>query len=162
MLKLGSKYGTHLNINNAADDSNTVSTFKSEQTEVTSSLTTRFPADEKIKERIQEQWFQDALFHIISDAYCNNKAQPSNEVLAFTKCWNSADDFKENLLQAFEVTTSKDDIVTNKEIVAWSEVNGFKISATKIGIEMSKIKGIEKVAKSNGAQYMCLRQRLPF
>jgi hypothetical protein len=158
----GSKYGTHLNINNAADDSNTVSTFKSEQTEVTSSLTTRFPADEKIKERIQEQWFQDALFHIISDAYCNNKAQPSNEVLAFTKCWNSADDFKENLLQAFEVTTSKDDIVTNKEIVAWSEVNGFKISATKIGIEMSKIKGIEKVAKSNGAQYMCLRQRLPF
>jgi phage/plasmid-associated DNA primase len=116
-------------------------------------------ADPDIKEKVQQEWFQDALFHIIADAYTKSKSQPPPEVSDFTKCWNSEDSFVDNLLLDFEVTQSREDEVTNKEIVAWCDSNGFKISAIKIGLEMSKVKGIEKVTKSKGASYLCLKRK---
>lgn len=118
-------------------------------------------ADPKLKDIINQSWFSEALFHLLTDAYTPEKSAIPATVQSFTSSWNAEDDFLANLLQYYEVTGNHaEDQISNKELVQWASDNNFKISSIQIGLEILKVNGVKKKATNHGVQYCGIR-RIP-
>ena len=115
-------------------------------------------ADPNLTGTIKEQWFVEALFHLLTDSYKSEKSVVPRDVQAFTSTWNAEDDFISNLMQYYEVTGRPTDQVSNKELVQWAQDYNFKISSVKIGLEIQKIIGVTRKSTKHGTCYSGIRK----
>ena len=119
--------------------------------------------DADIKERVREEWFMNALFHILEDEFQHTKVTIPDEVIKSTQVWAATETFLSQLEEDFEITGNLEHCVSNKTITEWAKQDrNMNISATRIGKEMKKLeqRGVISARKNHGqAFYQGITQR---
>jgi len=120
-------------------------------------------ADPDIKSvKLKQIQYIDAFFHIVRHSYLKTSPNVPQSVKDSTKEWNKADNFIESLLDEFKVTKDQNDYITNDEIMSFIKDRGFEITATKMGIMIKTIKGIEKDRLGSGVRIVKYIKRKSF